>query len=224
MLLQQRILIRIQKIFNRALKCYRHTHYMIIRLTLIAFLTTIVCSKRVHAQQDSALLSKITTIKLRDYQQQKQVTIDIASKPLTVLVFLSPECPLCKNYTKTLNELNTEFSGDIQLLGIIPGSTYSAEEIDGFINKYHITFPIQVDASNAVANYVNATVTPQAVLINTKARLLYTGAIDNWAQDLGRQRVEISEHYLFDAINQSLQSLPVKIAKTTPIGCKINDY
>lgn len=197
---------------------------MITRLSLILLFITFAFWINGHAQKVDASLSKITTLTLLDQQQQKQVTINITSKPLTVLVFLSPECPLCKNYTKILNELNTKFAGSVQMLGIIPGSTFSQEEIAAFINKYHIAFPIQLDTSNALANYVKATVTPQAIVINDKARLLYTGAIDNWAQDLGKQRLKVSEHYLSDAIDQSLHDLPVKIAKTTPIGCKINDY
>lgn len=197
---------------------------MLKRLTLILFLTTLIFSVECYAQQTSNDFHKIATIQLQDYQQQKQVTINVTAKPLTVLVFLSPECPLCKNYTKTLNELNATFAKHVQVIGIIPGSTYTSADINTFIAKYRVDFPILLDTSKALANYVQASVTPQAVLLDDKTYLLYTGAIDDWAQSLGKQRLQVSQHYLHDAIQQSLQAVPVKIAKTTPVGCKINDY
>jgi len=53
-------------------------------------------------------LAKIKKISLVDkYDQSRPLTKDIF-KPLNLFVFLSPECPLCKNYTTVLNKISQD--------------------------------------------------------------------------------------------------------------------
>ena len=59
---------------------------------------------------------------------------------------------------------------------------------------------------------------------NNGGNLLYTGAIDDWVQALGKKRVKASKNYLLDAIEQTLRAEGVTIRKTKAFGCKINDY
>lgn len=168
--------------------------------------------------------SKISSFALINVKQEKSARIIANDKPLSLFVFLSPECPLCQNYTRTLKQLREKYKKQVNCYGVIPGNAYTIKEVADFKNKYTINFDLFIDTKQNLTHYLNATVTPQVVLINNKGSLVYTGAIDDWVQAIGKKRLQVSQHYVNDAIEQSLQPAIVKIKATNAIGCKINDY
>ncbi len=187
----------------------------------------IFISQSVHAQpatDSSHFFPAVSSYRVTDVKQQKNVVINTKDKPLSLFVFLSPECPLCQNYTKTLNQLQEKYKQKVNLFGIVPGSAYTIKDVADFENKYNVGFRLFIDTKQKLTHYLQATVTPQVVLISNKGSLIYTGSIDDWVQGLGKKRLQVSQHYAENAIEQSLQPVIVKIKKTNPIGCKINDY
>lgn len=142
----------------------------------------------------------------------------------TVFVFLSPECPLCKNYSVVLKQLSHQYAGQVRFVGIVPGKAYSPKDIRRFRKHYAIPFAIHRDHDRAVSIYLAATVTPEVLLINNAGTALYRGAIDNWVVNLGKKRPAATEHYLTDAIQQSLQQQSVVVSYAPPVGCLINDF
>ena len=141
-----------------------------------------------------------------------------------VVVFLSPECPLCQNYTSVLEKLAGSYRGKIALYGIIPGKSYSVAAVKKFRSDYHVTFDLLFDRHFQLCRLLKATTTPQVFLISRKNKVLYSGLIDNWAASPGVQRTIVTKHYLIDAIDASLQHLPVNPPTTKPVGCLINTY
>jgi thiol-disulfide isomerase/thioredoxin len=156
--------------------------------------------------------------------QSGQTSSPAATSGLQLYVFLSPECPLCQNYTRTLNQLEHQYAGKISIHGIIPGKTVKQTEITAFTNKYHIAYPLQPDRDLRIVRAMHATTTPEAILLGPDNSVIYQGAIDNWYKTLGRAANKPTQNYLQDAIDYSLrhQSPPVK--KTAPVGCLINDF
>ena len=147
-----------------------------------------------------------------------------APAPLRVVIFLSPECPLCQNYSLPLNELSKKYAGKVQFSGVVPGKAYSAADVNAFIRKYRIGFPVSIDSAKTVSTSLKATVTPEVFLLGPDKKVLYYGSIDNWIKDLGMQSARPTIFYLRDAIDQSLAQLPVRIPYNKPVGCLINDY
>lgn len=146
------------------------------------------------------------------------------TKPFTLFVFLSPECPLCQNYSGVLNDLYKQYNNHIKMYGIIPGKAYSNEEIKKFKQEYDIEFSLLIDYNKKLTSYLHAIVTPQVILLNDKYQLLYKGAIDNWAVSLGKQRVKTTQNFLHNALQQSLSNETVLVKRTKAVGCRINDY
>lgn len=139
----------------------------------------------------------------------------------SVFIFLSPECPLCKNSAAVLTALQQEYPL-IDFYGIFPGKNGFSELAD-FKQQYRIRFKLFADPSKQLTTYLKATTTPQAFFINQNGQVLYNGLINNWPVSLGKQRQVITAHYLNNAIKQFLTGQTVKINQTTPIGCLIND-
>lgn len=146
------------------------------------------------------------------------------NRGLRVFVFLSPECPLCQNYTRTLNQLNQQYAGKISFYGIIPGSTWKQTDLTAFAEKYHVDYPLQLDRDLHVSRALHATTTPEAILIGPDSTVLYKGAIDNWYKTLGKPSRQPTQHYLQDAIESTLRHESPPVRSTDPIGCLINDF
>ena len=170
-------------------------------------------------------LTKIKRISLVDeYDQSRQLTKNIF-KPLNLFVFLSPECPLCKNYTAVLNKISRDFSVDsFVIIGIVSGKAYSPEEVNSFKKEYSVDFQLFIDKAKKLTNYLEATITPEVVLMSDKGRLIYRGAIDDWVTDLGKNKIRPEKEYLRLAVTQYINHQPISIKKTKPKGCYINDY
>jgi peroxiredoxin len=167
----------------------------------------------------------ISTIQLHEVQTNKNIYLKKQQdKAFRLFVFLSPECPLCQNYSAKLNDLSRHYGANVITYGIIPGKAYSNDVIKNFIEQYNIQFPLLIDHDKKLTSYLHAVVTPQAILLNDKNQLVYKGAIDDWAVSLGKQRVTTTKYYLRDALQQSLSDKTVLIKRTKAVGCRINDY
>jgi len=198
----------------------------ICRMKVILFLAIgLYASLRLPAQNDLAY-GNISSYSLFDVNTEKTLHLDKApsGKKLSLFIFLSPECPLCQNYSTLLNSLRSLYAGQVDQYGVIPGRAYPAKEVRAFGQKYGITFPLLIDDSKKFSNYLHATVTPEVILLGPKDELLYKGAIDDLWQDLGKRRLKATKNYLQDAMEASLHSKVVPVNQTKAVGCLINDF
>lgn len=145
----------------------------------------------------------------------------IANQP-TILVMLSPECPLCQNYAATIAKLKLKYP-KIHFYGIVPGKSYGINEVAEFVSKYKINFPVLIDKNKQLTQYIQATTTPEALVIDRMGAVPYRGLIDNWAVSLGQKRQVITEHYLEEALAELNANKINSYKETKPVGCLIND-
>jgi hypothetical protein len=179
-----------------------------------------------HAQsKNDSVFSAATlaSVPLFDAAAGHNISIRAASH-LRLFVFLSPECPISQKYTRTLNLLNRQYAGNMDIDGIVSGKTWTKADINAFATKYHISYPLWIDRSLALAHYLWASTTPEVILLTADNNLIYRGAIDNWFQSLGKSRSAPTQNYLQDAIDGALRHAYPAVKRTTPVGCMINDY
>lgn len=157
---------------------------------------------------------------LKDYNG-KTHTIKPRGKAV-VYLFLSPECPLCKNYAPVLQAMQQKYP-EIQFYGIVSGKTFTRDMVAEYAKDYKITFPILMDPDKHAAASLRATVTPEALLIGENGREYYRGLIDDWVTGLGTKRAKATKLYLSLAIENLLSGSDLTYA-TQPIGCLISNY
>jgi len=146
----------------------------------------------------------------------------LQNKKAGVFVFLAPDCPLSQNYTLTLNNLEKEFNSyGISFYGVFSGGGITSQAMDDFAATYHLSFPVMLDADSRIGDFFGATATPEAFLTDPKGHVLYKGAIDNWAPELGQHRAVITQHYLYDALGSVRANKPVQVKETQAVGCFI---
>lgn len=78
-----------------------------------------------------------------------------------------------------------------------------------------------LDDGNKLAEVLGATITPEAFVLNSKSEVLYSGKIDNWVNELGNKKLEVSEHYLKNALIAWRYGKPIDPKHTEPKGCLI---
>ncbi len=140
----------------------------------------------------------------------------------TAVFYLSPECPLCRNYTVTIKHLQEQFKDqNIGFFGVVSGDFYSKSQVKSYLLKYDMDLDVLMDPDFLLAERYGAEITPEVHLLDREGRAVYRGAIDNWAISLGQKRQKVSEHYLADAINAQLAGKPIDPDKTEAVGCYI---
>jgi hypothetical protein len=89
------------------------------------------------------------------------------------------------------------------------------------VKEFAYTFPYLLDPKESLAAFTGATTTPEAAVLSPAGDLLYLGRIDNRLEDYGKQRVQITEFDLKDALDAILAGKPVVRARTKVLGCAI---
>jgi thiol-disulfide isomerase/thioredoxin len=192
------------------------------------FILLFFCCHSYAQSKNDSVFSQVflSSLRFTDTKAGKIIQLQngIAADKPVLFIFLSPECPLCRNYSLVLNKLYGEYADRVRFYGIIPGKTYNAETVNSFARKYKIAFPLYVDRELKLSRYLHATATPEVILLSKSSELLYKGAIDDWFADIGKQRARTTRNFLRDALDQQLEGKTVSIKRTKAVGCYINDY
>lgn len=142
-------------------------------------------------------------------------------KDLTAVVFLDIDCPISQYAIKPLNSMKEKNNANLQLIGILPGKYYSDQEKKKFVAGFGVQFELKNDPKLKLVKRLDATVTPQCILLDKGGNVLYNGALDNKYEALGRAIPTPSINYLDQAITQFSDGKKIEISSTKPIGCLI---
>ncbi|MCX6198087.1 MAG: redoxin domain-containing protein [Bacteroidetes bacterium] len=147
-----------------------------------------------------------------------------ASDSISVYIFLSETCPICKSQTLTLRQLYSEYSAKgVSFIGLFPNQEYSTNEsIQQFGKKYKLDFELKRDEGQKMVKNFSATTNPQIFVVRKSTQqILYKGKMDNGFENIGKKRQVITEHYLRDALESILQKKEIVVKETQPVGCFI---
>jgi hypothetical protein len=118
--------------------------------------------------------------------------------------------------------LYAQFSArSVGFYGVVSGDAFSKTDIDEFVRRYSLKFPMLPDPAFHIADFLEATKTPEVFVLDSRVKVIYKGAVDNWAPALGQHREVITEHYLLDALNSFVENKPVRTKQTQAVGCFI---
>lgn len=186
------------------------------RLCVCFIFSILMCCNGCQNQAD------IFSVELKNLQSQTVRLNEKGIRKLTVLYFISPDCPLCRGYSLTFRALSEKYkNSDVFFAGIVPGTFYSNEEIDLFRIKYQIPFDIYIDDSKKLTHQLKAGITPEVFLLNETGAVIYSGKIDDWAEATGVHKQVVTQHYLSDAIDAFLNGKKINTARTKAVGCII---
>jgi thiol-disulfide isomerase/thioredoxin len=136
--------------------------------------------------------------------------------------FLHPACPLAQEYAPVLTALAAEFAGrGIRVVGVVcEGDT--PEDIAVYRRDFGITFPIHLDLDFQLAEALDATTTPEVVLVDRDRHVVYSGRIDDRYKIRGVMTPGDAQPELEYAIDDLLAGRAIREPRTTPAGCPLD--
>jgi len=137
------------------------------------------------------------------------------------LTFLYPHCPLAQKYGAVLADLSREFAPDgVRFVGVICDFD-DHDDVTAYRDTFSIPFPLVTDKALAVAEAVDATVTPEAVLVDATGRVRYRGRIDDRYVERGVKSPGEPDPELENAIRDVLAGREVRVPVTEAVGCPL---
>jgi thiol-disulfide isomerase/thioredoxin len=136
--------------------------------------------------------------------------------------FLHPNCPLAQEYTPVLGALAAEFSSaGIRVVGVIC-EVDDRDAVGVYRGDYRIGFPIYLDTDFHVAEALDATVTPEVVLVDADRRIRYAGRIDDRSKIRGVTTPGTPEAELRAAMLDLVAGREIRQPRTKAVGCPLD--
>lgn len=140
----------------------------------------------------------------------------------SVLVFLSPGCPVAELYAGRIAALERRFEPrGVSFLGLAPNARDSAEALSAFSHQHGLRFPFVRDLSARLAARLDVRKTPTVVVLDEGRVVRYRGRVDD-QYAVGSRRIEPTRHDLAIAIEEVLAGKPVSVAETDAVGCPVD--
>jgi thiol-disulfide isomerase/thioredoxin len=188
-------------------------------LRLAASLLLAATSLGAETGADSLTVS--ATIKVEDLSGNLIKPLAKQNQQATVLIFLTPDCPICNTYAPELGRL----VADYQKQGVVIYAVYAGEpaaEIARHLREYKLPLTALRDPTLKLASATGVTVTPEACVVSPEGQVLYRGRIDDRAVKFGTIRAEPGQRNLRLALDAVLCHKPVAEKFTKAIGCYLS--
>jgi len=142
-----------------------------------------------------------------------------------VLIFVNRDCPISNRYAPEFRRLDERFGKlGFKFILVYPDPDDSAEVIRQHTNEFQLTMGILRDPDHWLVKKAKASVTPEASVFVSNARLVYHGRIDNRQVAFGRERPQATEHDLEDVLQAISSGKPLAVTSKPAIGCYIPEH
>lgn len=187
---------------------------LLVAITAFAFATN---------AQGLSVGSTMENFSLPDGDGKMHSLNDLKGKNGAVIVFVSSQCPVVKQYNERMNSIAADYAAKgITFIGINSNVT-EMEKNDAKPAAWvrdHIAatyeFVVLFDKGNKLADQLGASVTPEAFFVDAKNMLIYHGAIDN-----DRSGNNVTDTYLRTAFDLTLAGKKVENTRKNAFGCTI---
>ena len=152
-----------------------------------------------------------------DVKGHRFTATDLKKNQATVFVFGSTQCPISNLYTPRLAEIAGKYQGrGVELFLIDSNSDDSLASLQHYATSRKLPFPVVKDAGASMADWLSASCTPEAVIVDPNGEVRYRGRIDD---NVDRSKVIHSD--VREALDALLAGKPVVRPRTLAKGCAI---
>ena len=164
-----------------------------------------------------AIGGKMSNVQLATVTGESVQLYNYAGQQGTLVIFVATRCPISNDYNQRMAELAKEYTArGFAVIGINPNRTEPGDEVARHAAEKGLGFTVLKDPGNKVADYLGASVTPEAYLFDRDWTLRYHGRIDDSRNPSG-----ITVRDLRQALDALLAGKAVTVAETKAFGCTI---
>jgi peroxiredoxin/mono/diheme cytochrome c family protein len=199
-----------------------------VRPFALTVLAALLLAPPVTAQEKPAaapgLGTKVNAFTLRDAAGKPWSLRDAGKHKATVVVFLSFECPVSNSYAQPLAELYAAYRDrGVAVVGVCPRDEGDAARLAQLARDFKLPFPVFRDDAQAAARALQASVTPEAFVLDAGRVLRYRGRIDDGYAARLKKNPKVTREDLRLALDDLLAGKEVRQPATTAVGCPIVD-
>jgi hypothetical protein len=159
--------------------------------------------------------TRIANLSFRDIDGVAYTLADLQRHRAVVFVFFSIQCPMARKYPSRIARLHETFEPQgVAFFVVNPMPHEPLSEVRQYVRE--VSWKMPVIKGWELAQALGATVTPQAVVLDSNGVLRYRGRIDDNADE-----AQVTRHDLRDAIVAVLEGKPVPNPETPAQGCVI---
>jgi mono/diheme cytochrome c family protein len=196
-------------------------HYS--RLRLLCQLLTlpvavlIVSGLRAYAADNSSGNPVGAPGRWKDIDGHDYNVAQIARNKATVFIFASTECPISNLYMPRLSEMARAYKDrGVHFLLIDSNQEDSADALRRYARERKLPFPVIKDTRTTLADWLSASTTPEAVILDIHGDICYRGRIDD-----NQDRDKVIHQDVREALDALLSGKPAPHSRTIAFGCKI---
>ena len=194
---------------------------MFLRLIITGCLIANLCIHSSCISADSMIGNPVAPFALQNAYGKSVALSDFEDTSLVVLAFLGTECPLAKLYSRRLDDLHQQYrEKGVKVIGIDSNKQDSIAELEAFVRRQELTFPVLKDVGNRLADVLKVERTPEVFLLDRDRVVRYHGRIDD-QYGVGYSRSEPNRMDLQNAVDALLAGNPVEVPETEVVGCHI---
>lgn len=148
----------------------------------------------------------------------------IGQLALTVLIFISTDCPVSNRYAPEIARLHDEFTRrGVHFRLVYPNPLDVDAAIQQHLDEYGLPHVAERDPAHTLVRLAGATITPEAAVFDAQGKIVYRGRIDDRFVELGRERPAATVHDLRNALSALVAKRAIPRARTQAVGCYIAD-
>jgi len=170
----------------------------------------------VVSAQEFKLGSKISGFNVQDLSG-RTVGFSELKGDVTVVTFISVQCPVSNAYTGRMNAIYKDYSPKrVKFIFVNANRTEPAAAVEEHAKAVGFVFPVYKDVNNELADRFNAQVTPESYVIDSTGTIRYHGSIDD-SQNVAR----VQKQGLRLALDAVLAGSAVSVPEAKAFGCSI---
>jgi thiol-disulfide isomerase/thioredoxin len=145
----------------------------------------------------------------------------VSNSRLRVIAFLGCECPLAIQYGPRLQQLSDAYRmRGVEFVGVNSNVQDSQADVIKYVSTLELKFPVLKDHDRVVAAALEATRTPEVIVLNGAGQVVYRGRIDDQYQP-GIVKNHPSREDLKIALDEALAGKPISVPRADAFGCLI---
>jgi peroxiredoxin len=165
--------------------------------------------------------STLDSFRLTDYQGKEWTQEEFRGKKAIVFAFIGTQCPLAKQYSAKLVELEKQYRDrDVAIVAIDSNVQDSLAEMAAHARKFGFDFAFLKDPAQELANRLGVTRTPEVCVLDAQNQIQYRGRIDDQF-GIGYTKEKPTRAELVAALEALLKGEEVKVATSAASGCLI---
>lgn len=148
---------------------------------------------------------------------------ELAGAKATVLLFVGTECPISNKYAPDLFALSRAYAGKgVRFVHVYANHGTAPADALKHAKTYFQKNTLVLDANQALTDAVGATVTPEAVVLDSGRTIRYRGRVDDRFVERGKAKTTgATTSDLRAALDAVLAGKTVKTPLTAAVGCAI---